>query len=109
MSKLKQIWRSLFHKNEPGQGRYKAIIDQSYRLSNESYKTCVFAQNQDDIVPNVERRIRSSYADKIVISDVFYQASKGGFFDTAHLSKDTQDGIDLFNKTHNGHAMRPGL
>lgn len=98
MSKLGQMWRRLFHNHDAGHGRYKAIVNEKFELNSNSYKTCVFARNQDDIVPNVERRMRKSYAKNIEITDVFYQASGSACFENAHLSQATQQDIDKFNK-----------
>lgn len=99
MSKLGQMWRRLFHNDDAKNGRYKAIVNEKFELDANSYKTCVFAQNQDNIVPNVERRMRNSYARSIEITDVFYQASQGSVFEKACLSNETLDAIKGYNKT----------
>lgn len=98
MSKLKKICDSLFKRKNTDSGRYKAIIEESYQLRNDNLRVCVVAKNQDDIIPNVKRRMKNHYADKVEIVNVFYQAAKGDFFVPALLSNRTKQAIETFNK-----------
>lgn len=109
MSKLTQICRSLFNRNNSDAGRYKAIVSEKSKFTDMDYKTCVFAQDQSDIVKNVSRRMKNSRAHKIEILDVFYQASRAEYFENACLTPGTQQDIEVFNKEHAGHDVNPGL
>ena len=108
MGKLKQICQNLFNNNADS-GRYKAIVSESYKHSSLGLKICVLSEDQNEIVQNVNRRMKNSHADKIEISDVFYQASKDGFFETARLTPQTQREIEVYNNGHHGQDMNPDL
>ena len=96
MKSFKQIWHGLFHRGEPNDGRYKVVVDETHLSLDRHFTTSVMVDEEDEIVPKVEREMKHSYAEKIKITGVFYQASKGGTFEKAALMDETIQEIYTF-------------
>ena len=109
MKSFKQIWHGLFHRGEPNDGRYKVVVDETHLSLDRHFTTSVMVDEEDEIVPEVEREMKHSYAEKIKITGVFYQASKGGIFEKAALMDETIQEIKAYNHCHDYQDDRPAL